>query len=269
MPSAANLAPERRFIALFVGPKHSGKTAAACSWMTPESQRRVKVLDGDGRIGGLLGTPWIDRSRIDYDYYPPRVAGNTKPFFERVNDDLEALLVDIRNGKCMYETYVGDSLTAFTKNLILDAIPLTHKDNKGRSIGTLQVTGMEEYKFESQGVDAYLSFLRSIPLNVILTAHVVEKWGKPPGLSRDEAQYAESVVVGEQLSLRPKIASNTSIYFDHIFRFDRKMEGGKEKFYVEFIGDLACTSFPGLEPGKYDITGKSFREFVLGKVNGS
>lgn len=262
MPSASSLNPDNRFMALFVGPKHSGKTVAAASWLTPGSQRRMKVLDGDGRIRGILGAPWIQKDRIDYDYYPPRVAGNAKPFFERVNDDLEAMLVDIKNGRCMYETYLGDSLTAFTKNLILDAIPLTHAQNKGRSIGTMAVTGVEEYKFESTGMDAYLSFLRSVPLNVICTAHVVEKWGKPAGAD----QYAESIIVGEQLSLRPKIAANTSIFFDHIFRFDRKMEGGKEKFYVEFIGDLACTSFSGLEPGKHDITGLDFRQFVMSKI---
>lgn len=266
MPSASSLTAESRFMALFVGEKHSGKTAAACSFYQKEGKKKVKVLDGDGRIRGLLGCPWIDRNRIDYDYYPPRVAGNTKPFFERVNDDLEAMLVDLRNGKSPYETCVGDSATAFCKNLILDAIPLTHAEGKGRSIGTMQVTGMEEFKFESAGMDAYLSFLRSIPLNVILTAHVIDKFGKPPG-STDP--YAESVKIGEKLSLRDKIAANSSIYFDHIFRFRRKMVQNKEMFTVEFIGDIACTSYPNLKPGEYDITGVNFYDFLMTKVKGA
>jgi hypothetical protein len=42
---------------------------------------------------------------------------------------------------------------------------------------------------------------------------------------------------------------------------------GEEKFYVEYAGDLACTSFPGIKPGQYDITGKNFRDFTLGLVN--
>lgn len=264
MPSAANLTSDSRFMGFFVGQKHSGKTVAAASFLTKGSKRRMKVLDGDGRIKGILGAPWIEKDRIDYDYYPPRVAGNNKPFFQRVNDDLEALLVEVNSGKCIYETYVGDSATAFCKNLILDAIPLTHKDGKGRSIGTMQVTGVEEYKFEATGMDAYLSFLRSLPLNVILTGHIIDKYGKPDG-----DPYAESVIIGEKISLRDKIAANTSIYFDHIFKFSRKMVGGRERFFVEFIGDLACTSFPNLKPGLHDITGVSFYEYLMDKVNGN
>lgn len=272
MPSAANLSPEKRFMGMFVGPKHSGKTSAACTFLKKGSQTRLKVLDGDGRINGILGCPWVEKDRIDYDYYPPRVAGNTKPFFQRVNDDLEGLLTLIQTGKSPYETYVGDSATAFCKNLILDALPLTHVNDqggiKGRRLGTMNLAGIEEYKFESTGMDAYLSFLRSMPLNVILTAHVVPKWGYADGKAPGPGEIKERTEVGEELSLRAKIAANTSIYFDHIFRFDRKMVGGQERFYVEFIGDLACTSYPNLTPGHHDITGQNFYEYLMQKVRG-
>lgn len=263
MPSCANLTTDSRFMALFVGSKHSGKTSAACSFMTKGGSRRIKVLDGDGRVKGILGCPWIDKTRIDYDYYPPRVAGNNKTFFERVNQDLEALLVEINSGKCAYETYIGDSATAFCRNLILDAIPLTHAGNAGKKIGTMNMAGPSDYGFESTGMDAYLSFLRSIPLNVILTAHTVDKYGK----SNPDDPYSESIVVGEKLSLRDKIAENSSIYFDHIFKFSRKLVQGQEKFFVEFIGDFACTSFPNLKPGLFDITGQDFHDFLFSKVN--
>lgn len=263
MPSAANLTPESRFMALFVGPKHSGKTVAACSWLSPApSQKRMKVLDGDGRIRGILGAPWVYKDRIDYDYYPPEVAGN-KSFFDRVNVDLDAMLALINMNQCPYETYVGDSLTSFCKNLILDALPLTHSGNKGKKIGTMEMAGPADYGFESTGSDAYLSFLRSIPLNVICTAHVVDKFDKPLDAQGNKDPYAESIKVGEKLSLRDKIGQNVSIYFDHIFRFDRQMVNREERFFVEYISDIACTSFPGLKPGRHDITGKNFREYTL------
>lgn len=266
MPTCENLTAESRFMALFVGAKHSGKTCAAVSFMTKESKKRVKVLDGDGRIRGILGAPWIDKSRIDYDFYAPRVAGQNKTFFDRVNADLEALLIEIQSGKCIYETYVSDSATSFCRNLILDAIPLTHigekGQDKGRKIGTMNMAGPSDYGFESTGMDAYLSFLRSIPINVIMTAHLVDRFGK---VNPDDP-YSETIVVGEKLSLRDKIAANTSIYFDHIFKFSRRMQGGKEHFFVEFIGDFACTSFPNLTPGVFDITGVDFHEFLMDKV---
>src|ERR1017187_1702506 len=264
MPSCVNLTADSRFMALFVGSKHSGKTCAAVSFMTKGSQKRVKVLDGDGRIQGILGASWIDKSRIDYDYYPPKDATNPKNFFERVNQDLEALLVDIRSGKCPYETYVGDSATAICRNLLMDAIPLTHEGNKGKKLGALNMAGPADYGFESTGFDGYLSFLRSIPLNIILTAHVVDRFGK----ANPDDPYSESIVIGEKLSLRDKIAANSSIYFNHIFKFSRKMVGGTERFYVEYIGDLACTSYPNLKPGLHDITGKDFHETLMKHVKG-
>src|SRR5215469_6755250 len=270
MPIASNLTPESRFMALFVGPKHSGKTVAACSWLGDNKQKRLKVLDGDGRIRGILGASWIDLSRIDYDYFPPRIAGNTKTFFERVNEDLDAFLTLISSGRSPYETYVSDSATAFCGNLIIDATPLTHADGKGKKLGTLNMPGPEDYGFESTGMNSYLSFLRSLPINVIMTAHVVDKYDKP--LITDSRgrtykdQYADSIKVGEKLSLRDKISANMSIYFDHIFRFDRQMVQGDERFFVEYIGDIACTSFPNLKPGQHDITSKDFRNFTLDLV---
>jgi len=270
MPLASKLTHDSRFMALFVGPKHSGKTVAACSWMSPSpSTKRMKVLDGDGRIRGILGAPWIDKNRIDYDYYPPRVVSD-KTFFDRVNPDLEILLQQIQSGQSPYETYVSDSATAFCKNLILDAIGLTHTTEKGkpsgRRIGTMEMAGPSDYGFDSTGFDAYLSFLRSIPLNVIVTAHVVPVYSKPLKDDSTPDPYAESVVTGEKISLRDKIAANCTLYFDHIFRFDRCVEGGKEKFYVEFISNIACTSFPGFKPGRHDITNVNFRDFVMKKV---
>ena len=272
MPMASNLTPESRFMALFIGPKHSGKTVAACSWLSDNKSKRIKVLDGDGRIRGILGAPWVEKDRIDYDYFPPKVAGSSDTFFQRVNEDLDALLSTIRNGRSPYETYVCDSATAFTKNLILDAIPLTHGDGKGKRLGTVNMAGPEDYGFESTGMDSYLSFLRSLPINVIMTAHVIDKFDKPmiqQGGKQVKDAYADSIKVGEKLSLRDKISANMSIYFDHIFRFDRQVVYEQEKFYVEYISDIACTSFPGLKPGKYEITGKNFRQFTLDLVSKS
>ncbi len=274
MPTAANLTPESRFMALFVGPKHSGKTCAAASWLTPGSQKRAKFIDTDGRIRGILGAPWIQKDRIDYEAFPPRIGGQNKTFFERVNQDLESMLIDINNGKCMYETHVTDSITALCKNLILDALPLTHTTDqggpKGRKVGPINMAGPEDYGFESTGTDAYFSFLRSLPINIIVTGHVVPKYDKPMIIdSRGRASkdtYADSIIVGEKLSLRDKIGANTSIYFDHIFRFERRIVSGDERFFVEFIGDIACTSFPGFEPGQHDITGQDFRSYVMKKI---
>lgn len=262
MPMADTLTPESRFMALFVGPKHSGKTVAACSWMDASKKGNIKVLDGDGRIRGILATPWVQKSRIEYDYYPPEKV-NGKNFFQRVNDDCDFFLDQMRKDRTLFQTYIADSATAFCKNLILDSIPLTHEKGAGIKIGTLEMAGPRDFGFESTGFDQYLSFLRSLPCNVIVTAHVVDKFDKPVGDDGKKNQYAENIIVGEKISLRDKIAVNSTIYFDHVFRFDRKMVRNEERFFVEYISDIACTSFPNLKPGRYDITGQSFYEFTM------
>jgi len=266
MPTAENLTPESRFIALFVGPKHSGKTCAACSWLSEDPKKRLKVEDFDGRIRGLLGASWIDRKRIDYDYFPPKTIGNDKVFFERVNSDLDALFLDISNRKSPYETLVCDSLTFFARNLILDAIPLTHAQGKGTKIGTMEIAGPQDYNFEITGTGGLMAYLKSLPINIICTAHIEDKWDKPRDDKNERMQYADSIIVGEKLSLRPKVENAVAGTFDHIFRFHRKVVGGREKFFVEYISDIACTSFKGLNPGIFDITGRNFREFTLDLV---
>ena len=64
---ASDLSPDFRFMGLFVGPKHSGKTVAACSFPKP-----LHDLDFDNRVRGILGAPWINRDGITYDSFPPR-----------------------------------------------------------------------------------------------------------------------------------------------------------------------------------------------------
>jgi len=269
MPNAGTLTHDSRFVALFVGPKHSGKTVAACSFLEPPPKDRILVHDFDGRIRGLLGANWIDRTKVDYTYYPPRSKMGDS-VFDRLNKDLEGLLTASSVGQCPYGTMIGDSLTSETFALLCDAIPLTHKTDtgasKGKKIGTMSMPGPEDYGFEANGTYQYLAFLRSFPIpNIIVTAHIVDKFGK----LNPEDKYSESIVVGEKLSIRDKIGTNVGIYFDHIFRFDRRMEGGKEKFFVRFISDIACTSYRNLSPGEFDITGLNFRDFLMEKVRGN
>lgn len=271
MPNAGKLEPDSRFMALFVGPKHSGKTVAAASFIRENqpapNKDRGRVFDFDGRIRGLLGAPWINRNLIDYDYYPPK-TGVGQTVFEKLNNDLQALFVSYQVGQCPYNTIITDSLTAETFALLNDSIPLTHGQKTengktretGKRIGTMNMPGPEDYGFEANGTYQLLAFLRSFPAkNIIVTAHVVDKYGKV-----DPANpFSESTVVGEKLSLRDKIGTNIGIYFDHIFRFDRKVVGNQERFYVKFISEIACTSFPGMPVGEVDITGRSFYDIMM------
>lgn len=269
MPKASTLTEDFRFMALFVGEKHTGKTCAACSFPKP-----VENLDFDGRIRGLLGAPWLDREGISYESYPPK----SKDLVKRLDDKFSSYQAMGIVDQLELKTEILDSLTSETYAMLTQGIAITHDSGsknkaggiRGRFLGNVAMAGPEEYGYEAQTTYDILAALRSIPIpNVIATAHIIDKFGKED----PEDKYSPSVVIGEKLSLRDKIGANIGIYFDHIFRFRREMVNKQERFTVQFRGDIACTSYASLPLGIYDITGKNFYEFMMdliqkGKSNG-
>lgn len=258
MPTAASLKPDARFFGLFVGRSGSGKSAAAYSFPTP-----MKILDLDGRVrGGLV--PWItNRENIEYEYFPPFVA-KKEMLFTRLNESLDSLLVQANLGRLPYKTIVLDSITHETIGLLLDAIKLTHEKGKGRKIGTMDISSPEDYKYQSIGTHQVLAFLRSLNVpNVIVTAHIVNKYGKPEGKpGEEENKFAENIIVGEQLSLTDKLAENVPTSFDHVFRFQKRDIGHKIKFEFSAQGDLGRSAYD-IPYGQHDITNKHFYNDVL------
>jgi hypothetical protein len=257
MPKASELSPDQRFVGLFVGRSGSGKTVAECSFPGP-----IDVLDFDGRIRGLLGAPWIDRSRINYEYFPPKGEN----VVDKLNKKLDYYQTAARAGQPLPETLVLDSLTSECFAMVQQALGLTHtlgdKNTKkvGKYLGQVAMAGPEDYGFEAQATYDIISFMRSVPIkNIIVSAHIVEKYGK---LDPDNP-YADSVPIGEKLSVRDKIGENIQIYFDHIFRFDRRELNGRINFFVKFRSDIARTSYNQLPDGEVDITGVSFYDKLM------
>lgn len=271
MANAANLTPDSRFFGLFIGHSGSGKTPSACSFANASKDKRVKVFDFDGRIRGILNTPWIDKSKIDYDYYPPIHKVGDKQNFQKLNDEFAALQVQCNMGQCPYNTLVLDSLTTQTFAFICDALPMTHAgksnsgNDKGKKMGTMNIAGMEDYMFESTGTMQVLAFLRSLPIqNIIITAHIIDKYEKED----PENPFSPSIVKGSKLSLRDKLSANIPGLFDHVFQFRREFVGGQNKIFVNFWSDIARTVYPNLPMNQVDITGKSFYDVLTGYVNG-
>lgn len=268
MPSAAALTPDDRFIGLFIGRSGSGKKAAGCSFPGP-----IKYFDFDGRVRGLLGATWIDRSKVDYTYYPPMRASDTdKNVFAKLNDELAGIQAQSRAGQLPYKTIYLGSLTGEAFSFLQDAIPLTHKskDGKtttGKSIGTLQMPDPGDYGYQSQAMQQVLAFFRSIPgINVIVAAHTVDRYGKVPGEDGKINPYSENVRVGEKLNLTDKLSEIIPAYFDNIFQFDKIENGNREQYFVKFRGDMPRTVYSELPTGQVDITGKNFYEYLMSKV---
>lgn len=258
MPKAEDIRDDSRFVGLFIGRSGSGKSAAAYSFPKP-----MKIFDLDGRIrGGLV--PWIDRKDIDFEYFPP-YTGEGETVFNKLNEQFKLLLIQCRSGLCKYKTLVLDSITHETISFLLDAIPLTHTKGKGRHIGPLMMGGPQDYGFQSTGTHQVLAFLKSLPIpNIIVTAHTVNKWGKPPGSD----EYTENVIIGEQLALTDKLAEAIPTYFDHIFKFEKADSRNFLKFFFSAHGDIARTPYP-IPYGLHEITGKDFYKVLTNFISPS
>lgn len=272
MPSLDNLTPESRFMGLFVGRSGTGKKGAVGSFPRP-----ILFLDFDDRIRGLFGCSWLDLKGMGEVETFPSKNKSGEYTFQKVNDKLEQIQAQCNIGACPFKTLYVGSITGAAFGFLQDANVLTHQGNKGLKLGPLNMTGPQDYKFESNGAKqmlAFLRFLRTHPTgipNIIVGAHVINRWGKPGMEQEDldqakvekinkEFQYAENIVVGEKINLTEKLAEDVQIYFDHIFKFEKEMRIGNPQpiHTVQFRSDIARTSFAKLPNGKVDITGKPF-----------
>lgn len=265
MPSAAALTPDdNRFIALFIGESGAGKKAAACTFPHP-----IKYFDFDGRIRGLLGCPWVVRDGIDYTYYPPiRASSMDKNVFTTLNSELEGMLMQSKVGQLPYKTIYVGSFTGEAFAFLQDAIPLTHQNNKGRKIGTLEMPDPGDYGYQSTAMQQVMAFFKSLPgVNVIFAAHSIPRYGKLPLPNGDPNPYGESVVVGEKLNLTDKLGAILPSGFDNIFKFSKVENGQRQQHFVKFRGGMPRTTYPELPNGEVDITCVDFYKYLMGKVS--
>lgn len=249
MPNISNYIPEERIFALFTGRSGDGKSVAGASF-----PRELEIIDFDFRINGVAAAVQqgiISGEGLSYTQFRPREG------WKKVDQYLMGLEAARVSNRFPYKTVQVDSLSALTRLVCL----ASHEDQSGKKIGTLRVSGPGDFNFEASGTHQFFDFLRIFPSHVIATAHVIDKYGK---LDKSK-EYSETGVIGEKLSIRDNLGETVLTYFTDIYRFSRKVEDGKLKFYVEFATDLARNSF-GLAPGKHDITGKNFFNYLQEKI---
>lgn len=239
-----------RFFGFFLGRSKSGKSFAAASFPKP-----ILVHDFDGRARGMLGAEGLvpDLDQIEVNAYPPK--GGMEKFLNNLN----ILELQLQTKSCPYKTLILDSITTQTHACIVEAMGLT----KGKMIGKQKMAGPEDYGYEAQQTYAVLDFLKAMPINVIVSAHLVDKFGKV----NPSDPYSASDVVGEKLSIRDKIGENLLLNFDEVYRFERREGLTGMKHYVKFRSDIAATTYRQLPNGEVDITNKNFYQTWLELIN--
>lgn len=245
MPDINEYKDEQRIFALFCATSKSGKSTAAASFPKPYHQ-----ADFDLRFAGVKGAVdqgIIDGKGISYTQFNPTRG---LPALEKHLTDLENYYVI---GQFPYKSYEIASLTNLARLLVL----ASHGLQGGKTLGGLRISGPADFNFESSGTHQVFDKLRTFPCHIIVSAHIVPKWGK----SKGAPEYAPQEVIGHRLSVRDNLGENVQTYFDNVFQFSREMRDEKLHYYVEFANDLAGNTW-GIPPGKFEITNKPFYPFL-------
>jgi hypothetical protein len=261
-----DLKPDSRFFGMFIGDSSVGKTNAAVSFA---ALGKVKLYDLDLRSRGALSArEWLGDetfSKIDVEQFPPGKG------FKEIDQSLEKLGLEVSLGASSYKTVIIDSLTTEARAMVADALSMDEPNKKGtplirgKILGSLRMPGPGHYGYEQEALLQILEFLKSLPINVIVSAHLIDRFGKPPGGN----EYSENIVVGEKLAVRDKVGVNTLIHFDEVYKFTKSESANELKYFVKFRdGDLARTTLSNLPNDKIEITKRSFYETWKAYITG-
>lgn len=246
MPNISQYSPSEKFIALHISRSGDGKSAASASYPKPYYQ-----FDIDGRFDGVWAAckpqGFLDPSGISFDRY------YTRQGYEPIQKKFIELEQLATRGAFPYKTIEIASMTTLMQALINSS----HKAQKGNEVAGLRISGPGDFNFEVTGMKQVLDFLTSLPCNVIVSAHIIDKWGK----KNKKEPYAPNEIVGEKICLRDQPGEVLLSCFSNVFRFSRNEVAGVMRYYVEFATDVAKNTF-GIPPGEFDVTGKPFYPFL-------
>lgn len=253
------------FFGLFVGRSGSGKSAAEVSFPDP-----IYVFDIDNRImGGLVAADWLGGEKklkqIDFHNYTPLPSSG----FEAMDNKLG----EFKKGAPLNcpKSIFFDSIGTLIQMLALDSQRLRGvvKAESGKIRGNVKFLHPDDYQYVYT-VFRSLIFQFCIPMakmgiNIVFSGWIVDKWGRPTGGN----EFADQVIVGEQLIGPHKLCEEIPGFFDEIYYFRKRPPVGPHmpaSYTVEFKGEFARSVWPQLPVGQIDITNKSFYDYWKGQI---
>ncbi len=236
MPTLGQLASvqEMPLFVMMKGEPGTRKSTQALSFPTPQywisTDRKMSALELPAKRWG------IDMNRVDFDDYTD---------WDRPKARLEQMQVN-----CNYKTIVVDSVTS-----IGDAMTSQVRKNKrggadakGKTIGGISVSGLEEYNAESSSFQELIAVLKDIhgyhKVNIILIAHVV---GQRKNDDANKLTHHSRVII----TGGDKISGKISSYMGEVYHFnvesDFDVDNGQGNFglFTAHTGnDYARTALP-------------------------
>jgi hypothetical protein len=208
------------------------KSSQALSFPLPQywasTDRKMEALTLPAKRWG------IDMRQVHYDDYTD---------WDKPRDKLKSFQLN-----CPYKTIIVDSATSIGDNMTSQVKKSKKADSgQGKMVGTIQVSGLEEYNAESSAFQELISILKDIhsyhKVNIILIAHVV---GQRKSDEANKLTHHSRVIITGGDKIAGKIAS----YMTEVYHFDVKpgfaeTDEGEYGCYTSHTGnDYARTSLP-------------------------
>jgi len=230
MPSLNDIKMDSLFTML-KGEPGTRKSTAALSYPTPQYwfslDQKMEALTLPAKRWGVKLTD------IEYDDYVD---------WDKPRAKLEQLQVN-----CKYKTIIVDSITSAGDGMTRQVRMAKSKDNTGKKIGNIPVSGFEEFNAEASAFTELIALLKDIHkfhnINVILIAHIL-------GARKDNdanklTHHSRIIVTGAE-----KISAKIAAYMTEVYHFNIEpaFEADKEGQYalmtVHTGNDYARTSLP-------------------------
>lgn len=210
------------------------KSTQALSFPTPQywvsTDRKMNALELPAKRWG------VDMTKIDFDDYTD---------WDRPKAKLEQIQVD-----CPYKTIIVDSITSIGDAMTSQVRKAKRggADAKGKMIGGISVSGLEEYNAESAAFQELIATLKDIHIyhkvNIVLIAHVV---GQRKNDDANKLTHHSRVII----TGGDKISGKISSYMGEVYHFnvesDFDVDSGQGNFglYTSHTGnDYARTALP-------------------------
>ena len=216
---------------MFKGEPGTRKSTCALSYPTPQywisSDKKMNAL-------ALPAKRWgVNTNQIEYDDYDDY-------------DKAEAKLKQFQLN-CKFKTVILDSVTSFGDNINRQTIAYKKGKGEGKRIGTIHVSGLEEYNAEASAFIDFMSLLQDIhqyhKIHVIIIAHVV---GQRKDDDKNKLTHHSRVIITGGDKISGKIASKMQevYHFDVKPGFAETDEGEYGCFTSHTGNDYARTSLP-------------------------
>lgn len=231
MPSLESVDIEALFTML-KGEPGTRKSTCALSYPGPQywfsSDQKMEALHMPAKRWGLWG-----KGHVTYDDYTD---------YDKMKEKLKQLSVN-----CPFRTIIVDSVTSLGDNMNRQTIKGKAAKGEGKMIGTINVSGLEEYNAEASAFQETMAFLKDIhkfhKVNIILIAHVV---GQRKDDDKNKLTHHSRVIITGGDKISGKIAS----YMTEVYHFDVKAgfaetDEGEYACMTSHTGnDYARTSLP-------------------------